>query len=80
MNQLHKRLNQPERFKSYSQIREWPTQECHITLFGVIEVSIEKMHSTYYAFLPATGSVIFSISTRFHFKPLLLYIRFCKFG
>jgi transposase len=25
MNQLHKRLNQPEGFKSYSQIQEWLT-------------------------------------------------------
>ncbi|MBN3893038.1 MAG: winged helix-turn-helix domain-containing protein [Nostoc sp.] len=32
MNQLHKRLNQPEGFKSYSQIREWLTQECQVVV------------------------------------------------
>lgn len=32
MNQLQKRLNQPEGFKSYSQIHEWLTQECQVVV------------------------------------------------
>jgi hypothetical protein len=29
MSQLQKRLSQPQRFKIYSQIQEWLTQECN---------------------------------------------------
>jgi transposase len=32
MSQLHKRLSQPQGFKSYSQIQEWLTQECNIVI------------------------------------------------